>query len=461
MRPGDHRKSYFHMVALLFSHSRNIIFIWTAVYLHLVDTYLDITACAMELHSPYPRLILPRLQEALEDTPVVLIHGPRQCGKSTLAKMLGEQRGYRYLTFDDENVLAAAESDPVGFCRDLPGQAILDEVQRAPGLFRSIKDMVDSDRRPGSLILTGSANVLLLPELSDSLAGRMEVLRLGPLAQAEIARLHTPPSFLDAIFGASRHVQPLQRQGDELISRVVTGGFPPAVLRSSDRRRRVWLEQYSEALVQKDVRDFTRIRSLEVLPRLLEVAAAHTAELFVSTDLAAPFELSRPTVREYIAVLEALFLLELLPPWHNNRLTRMIKTPKLHMVDTGLASALLAVDREGLRADRTLFGHLLETFVFQELRRLASFSEERHRFYHLRDKEKKEADIVIERNGNLVSGIEVKASSTVVQRDFRGLAKLRDAMGERFHQGVVLYDGAEILPFGDRLLAVPIAALWT
>ena len=415
----------------------------------------------MRTEGPFPRFILPRLQEALEDTPVVLIHGPRQCGKSTLAKMYGEKRGFQYLTFDDENILAAAQADPVGFCKELPEKTILDEVQRAPGLFRSIKEMIDSDRRPGRLMLTGSANVLLLPELSDSLAGRMEILRLGPLTQAEIARSQAPPVFLDAAFGASGHVQHAQRQGDDLIRRVVTGGFPPAVLRSSERRRRIWLEQYSDALVQKDVRDFSRIRSLEVLPRLLEVASAHTGGLFVSTELSAPFELSRPTIREYIAVLQALFLLELLPPWHSNRLTRMIKTPKLHMVDTGLASALLATDLEGLRNDRTRFGHLLETFAFQELRHLASFSEHRHRLYHFRDKEKKEADIVIERNGTMVCGIEVKASSTVVQKDFRGITKLRDTLGRRFVQGIVLYDGETVLPFGDRLYAVPLAALWT
>jgi uncharacterized protein len=192
----------------------------------------------LEIHSPFPRLILPRLMESLEDTPVVLIHDPRQCGKSTLARMLGNAHGFRYLTFDDENVLASAESDPVGFCKDLPGRAILDEVQRVPGLFRSIKELVDTDRRPGRLILTGSANVLLLPELSHSLAGRMELLRLGPLTQAEIARLTSPPSFLDAVFGALPHAQHLQRQGDELIRRVVTGGFPPAVLRSSEWRWR-------------------------------------------------------------------------------------------------------------------------------------------------------------------------------------------------------------------------------
>ena len=415
----------------------------------------------MEIQSPFPRLILPRLREALEDTPVVLIHGPRQCGKSTLARMFGEEQGFRYLTFDDENVLAAAKSDPVGFCKELPEHAILDEVQRVPELFRSIKEMVDRDRRPGRLILTGSANVLLLPGLSDSLAGRMEVLRLGPLAQAEIAHLSSPPPFLDAVFGASHHAQHLERQGDELIRRVVTGGFPPAVLRTSERRRRAWLEQYSQALVQRDVRDLTRIRSLEVLPRLLEVAAAHTASLFVSTNLTAPFELSRPTIREYVSVLEAMFLLELLPPWHSNRLSRMIKTPKLHMVDTGLSAALLAVSQESLRTDRTQFGHLLESFVLQELRRLASFSEHRHRFYHFRDKEKKEVDIVIERDGDAVSGVEVKASSTILSKDFQGLTKLRDSMGKRFVQGVVMYDGENVLPFGDRLYAVPIASLWT
>ncbi|MCB2204841.1 ATP-binding protein [bacterium] len=415
----------------------------------------------MQSRGPFPRFILPRLKEALKDTPVVLIHGPRQCGKSTLVKMYGDELGYQYLTFDDENILASAVSDPVGFCKELPEKAILDEVQRVPKLFRSIKEMIDSDRKPGRLMLTGSANVLLLPELSDSLAGRMEVLRLGPLAQAEIMRMRSAPSFLDAVFGLSQYAKQTQRQGDDLLRRVVTGGFPPAVLRSSEHRRRVWLEQYSEALVQKDVRDFSRIRSFEVLPRLLEVAAAQTGSLFVSTNLASPFELSRPTIREYIAVLEALFLLELIPPWHSNRLTRMIKTPKLHMVDTGLASAMLSTNQESLHDDRTLFGHLLETFAYQEIRRLASFSEHRHRFYHFRDKDKKEVDIVLERSGNLLSGIEVKASSTVVPKDFQGLTKLRDASGERFTQGIVLYDGDTVLSFGDRLVAVPISALWS
>lgn len=414
----------------------------------------------MEAQKPFPRFILPRLTEALDDTPIVLIHGPRQCGKSTLARLLGEQRDYRYFTFDDENVLAAAITDPVGFCRDLPEKTILDEVQRAPLLFRSIKEMVDRDRHPGRLILTGSANVLLLPRLSDSLAGRMEVLRLGPLTQGEIERLPDAPSFLDAAFGMLPHGASARRQGQELIHRVLRGGFPPAVLRSTEQRRRMWLDQYGEALVRKDVRDFTRIRSLEVLPRLLELAAAQTASLFQNTELAAPFELSRPTIREYIGVLEALFLLELLPPWHNNRLTRLIKTPKLHVIDTGLAASLLAVDRESVQRDRVLFGHLLESFVFQELRRLASFSPHRHRFHHFRDKEKNEVDIVIERDGFLLAGIEVKASSTVVPKDFHGLKKVRDTAGERFAQGLLLYDGDEVLPFGDRLYAVPIASLW-
>ncbi|MBX3175700.1 MAG: ATP-binding protein [Gemmatimonadaceae bacterium] len=407
---------------------------------------------------PYPRFATPLLEQALAESPVVLIHGPRQCGKTTLAQAAGDAHGYGYFSFDDAVTLEAATTDPVGFVGDLPERAILDEVQRAPALFTALKRAVDRDRRPGRFLLTGSANVLLLPTLSDSLAGRMEILRLHPLAQSELAR--AKPAFLDALFGGGFKARPYARLGKELGRRIVSGGFPTALARSSAQRRATWYRDYVETLVQRDVRDLARIASLDALPRLLTLAAGQTAHLLNVSDLAAPFQLSRPTIRDYVTLLERIFLLEELPPWHSNRLSRLIKTPKLHVTDTGVACALLGLDEAALSEDRGTLGQLLETFVVQELRRQASWRDDDLRFHHLRDKDGVEVDLVIEQGARALAAVEVKASATVTASDFRGIRKLQTALGKRFAGGVVLYDGEASVSFGDGLYAVPIRALW-
>lgn len=406
----------------------------------------------------YPRCAEPRLIEALADSPVVLIHGPRQCGKTTLARRVGESLGHAYLNFDDDVARRAAQADPAGFVADLPERVILDEVQRAPEIFAALKTVVDRQRVAGRFLLTGSANVLLLPKLADSLAGRMEILRLHPLAQCELER--RPTGFLDALFSGGFSTGPSERLGPQLAERITAGGYPAALTRATGRRRATWYRDYLEALVQRDVRDLARISSLGALQRLLALAAAQTARLLNVADLAAPFQLSRPTIRDYVTLLERVFLLEELPPWHSNRLSRLIKTPKLHLADTGLAAALLGVDAQALMADRPLLGQLLETFVFQELRRQASWHEDTHAFFHYRDKDGVEVDIVIERGARAVVGVEVKAAATVTPADFRGLRKLKAATGERFAGGVVLYDGEICASFGDGLRAVPLRALW-
>ncbi|WP_297448715.1 ATP-binding protein [Ferrovum sp.] len=406
----------------------------------------------------HPRFAHPFLTEALEDTPVVLIHGPRQCGKTTLARAVGDKAGYSYISFDDDVLRASVKADPVGFVADLPDKVVLDEVQRVPELFTALKVAVDRDRRPGRFILTGSANVLLVPRLADSLAGRMEILRLHPLAQSELAAKQ--PDFLDALFGDGFKANQRARLGKELAERIAAGGYPAALARPSSRRRATWYRDYIETLVQRDVRDMARISSLDVLPRLLTLAAGQTARLLNVADLASPFQLSRPTIRDYVTLLARVFLLEELPPWHNNRLSRLVKTPKLHLGDTGLACALLGVDAVALWADRNLLGQLLETFIFQELRRHASWQDGPITFHHFRDKEGAEVDIVLEGSGQRVAGVEVKAAATVTANDFRGLRKLRENVGKRFAGGVVLYDGEVTTPFGDRLFAVPIRSLW-
>lgn len=406
----------------------------------------------------YPRFVEPRLAEALADTPVVLLHGPRQCGKTTLAQAVGQGRRTAYFTFDDEVTLAAATADPVGFVGDLPERVILDEVQRAPGIFASLKSAVDRRRQPGRFLLTGSANVLLVPTLADSLAGRMGIIRLHPLAQTELAGRES--AFVDGLFSNAFKARRAERLGKALADRIVAGGYPEALTRSTPRRRQAWYRDYVEALVQRDVRDLARIASLDALPRLLALAAGQTARLINVSDLASPFQVSRPTIRDYVTLLERVFLLEELPPWHDNRLSRLVKTPKLHVGDTGVACALLGVDAEALRADRGLLGQLLETFVFQELRRQASWHEDEIRFHHFREKDGAEVDIVLERGAREVAGVEVKASATVTAADFRGLRKLKEACGKRFVAGVVLYDGESAAAFGDGLHALPIRTLW-
>ena len=413
----------------------------------------------MHEETLYPRFLRPRIVEALADSPVVLIHGPRQCGKTTLARLVGDEAEFAYFTFDDDVQRAAAQTDPVGYVADLPQQVVLDEVQRVPELFTSLKAAVDARRKPGRFILTGSANVLLVPKLADSLAGRMEILRLHPLSQAELGRKAT--DFLGRLFTAGFKAGPSgQRLGKSLAERVVGGGFPAALARASRHRRTVWYRDYADTLIQRDIRDLARISALDALPRLLAMAAGQTACLLNVSELAAPFQISRQTIREYLTLLSRIFLLDELLPWHSNRMKRLVKTPKLQMGDTGLACALLGLNGDTLWADRSLFGRLLETFVYQELRRHASWQEAAVTFSHFRDKDKVEVDVVVESEGR-VAGVEVKAASTVTSDDFRGLRKLKEAVQNHlFAAGVVLYDGEAVAGFGDRLYAVPITRLW-
>jgi len=346
----------------------------------------------------------------------------------------------------------------MGFVGDLPSRTILDEVQRVPTLFTALKSAIDGDRSPGRFLLTGSANVLLVPTLADSLAGRMDIIRLFPFSQRELN--NKTPTFLDALFSSNFKIQQYERLQQQLPQRIVAGGYPAALARSAPRRRVAWYRDYVDAIVQRDVRDLARIASLNALPRLLTLIAGQTSRLLNISDLAAPFQVSRPTIRDYVTLLEKVFLVEELPPWHTNRLSRLVKTPKLHIGDTGLAAALLGVNAKDLAVDRELLGQFLETFIYQELRRESSGHEDDIRFHHFRDKDGYEVDLVLEKGTRQIAGVEVKAAATVTNADFRGLRKLASAAQNRFVAGVVLYDGEHSVSFGDSLYAVPIRRLW-
>ena len=406
----------------------------------------------------YPRYIKPLLGEALKDSPAVLIHGPRQCGKTTLARMVGTPKKYEYISFDDDVLTESAKKDPIGFVNELPKRVILDEVQKVPNIFSALKKEIDNHRIPGRFILTGSANILRMPKLSDSLAGRMQILRLHPFSQEEFAG--HKPYFLDALFKRKFKIKKIKQSKSELIDRIITGGYPAVFMRPSGRRRVNWYKDYIKTLVQRDILDLSKIHSIDTLPRLLTLSATQTSQLVNFTKLASAFQINRSTVCDYIALFEQMFFLEKLPPWHNNRLKRLIKTPKLHLGDTGLACALLGIGKSALKSNRSLLGQVLETFVLQELKRQSSYHKQHHSFFHYRDKKGFEVDIVIEKE-QLVAGVEVKSSATVGASDFRGLYKLKKYIGKNLVCGVVLYNGEFSTSFGKGFYAIPLSTLWT
>jgi uncharacterized protein len=368
---------------------------------------------------------------------------------------VAEPLGYGYATFDDENLVRSVHQDPIGFVSNLPPTMVLDEIQRVPEIFTAIKLAVDRDRKPGRFLLTGSADVLLLPKLAESLAGRIEVIRLHPLSQIELHKKRL--KFLTHLFNADFKISTYKRFGPALSEMIVNVGFPAALARPQARRR-AWYQAYIQTLVQRDVRNLARISALDSIPRLLQKAANQTARLFNVSELASPFQLSLPTVRDYLTLLERVFLIDLLPPWHLHPTKRLIKAPKLHISDTGIATALLGLNADRLNSNQALLGQMLETFVFQELRRQASAHSEPIAFYHFRNRDDHEVDIVFE-NGLSIAGVEVKASATVRNEDFRGLRKLQEITGEHFVCGVVVYDGETTLSLGPRLFAVPISCL--
>ena len=282
----------------------------------------------MQQSDIYPRHAETLLLESLADSPVTLIQGPRQCGKTTFAREIGIPRGYAYVNFDDDNTRRTVKSDPIGFVWNLPARTILDEVQRVPELFTAIKIAVDRDRSPGRFVLTGSTNIMLVPKLSDSLAGRMQTVRLFPFSQCEILR-GTAPNFIQTLFAGGFKTRTTERLGHKLAERIVAGGYPAALKRPAGRRRATWYLDFVETLVQRDVRDLANVRSLETMPRLISAAATHSASLFNLASLAAPFRVSANTIREYFTLLERLFLVERVAPWHTNRLNR-IQSPQPH-----------------------------------------------------------------------------------------------------------------------------------
>src|SRR5690625_994652 len=411
------------------------------------------------MNTPYiPRLIRHRVLEALADTPVVCLLGPRRGGKSTLAQHLEPDR--TYISLDDSDLLQAAQQDAIGFIESLPERVIIDEVQRAPKLLLAIKSVVDRKRTAGRFLLTGSANLLLLPQAQDSLAGRMEVIYLHPLTEQEKRLSNT--TLLDTLISNKLAPQmvsdsiPLASTAEVLCQ----GGYPEPNRRAPHRARQ-WYRQYTNAIVQRDVEDIAAVQDKDSLLVLMELLASRTASLLNISNLSKELSLDRATVSKYLSILKRLFLVHQLPAWHRNHAKRLIKSPKIHLVDTELSAALARLEPNQWLTDAERFGALLESHVVEQLIAQAGWVDPDLRFYHYRDKDQAEVDLVIER-GRETWGVEVKrAASIQPNKDAVGLAKLAAQAGKDFRGGMLVYTGRHCLKLPvPGCFAVPIGMLW-
>ncbi len=405
----------------------------------------------------FKRNIEPLITEAMLDTPAILLAGPRQVGKTTLVRKIAHDKGLGYLTLDDDLTLLSAQNDPVGLIRDLDC-VVIDEIQRAPQLLLAIKKSVDEDRRPGRFLLTGSANLMALPRVADSLAGRMETLQLLPLSQSEMESSHS--NWLDAIF--SKRILSVNQVavGKELIERVLKGGYPEAISRSSSRRRTAWANQYLDAIIQRDIREIAEIEKLNQLPRFLHTLAPTVGQMCNYTRLGAYVGLDGKTVSRYIGIFEQMYLMKRIDVWSKNKLKRITKIPKLQFIDSGLLASLLGLHLEEVQKDRGRFGNVLETFVYAELLKHASTALGNYQLMSYRNINQTEVDLVIESaNGDIV-GVEIKATASIQSQHLKGLRNLAQTAGDQFKMGVILYDGKETIPLGDQIWAAPISTLW-
>lgn len=408
----------------------------------------------------YSRNIRFKLLEALEDNPVTLVVGAHQTGKTTLMKEIAKEKGYHFVTFDDIDYLASARNNPKSFIAEIPKPVIFDEIRRVPELFLPIKMELDSNRIPGQYLLTGSANPLLLPGMRDSMAGRMEMLEMYPLSQGEIN--NTFDNFIDIIWqhDSIAGLRCLKYSRKELFDLVMVGGYP-LVQAQPQKKRDKWFKSYIKLILQKDILDLSQIEHIDSIPKLLRLIAARAGSLVNISELSRSLKIPATTVHRYITFLETLFIVLSLESWSSNFSTRVIKSSKVYMVDSGLLAQLLGVTAERALEEPDLMGSIMENFVVTELKKQASWSDTEVKLYYFRTTSGVEVDIVLERPDGKIIGIEVKTSGSVQPRDITGLKYLRDSVGDKWHRGIVLYTGSDSIPLDTKITALPMSALWS
>jgi predicted AAA+ superfamily ATPase len=401
------------------------------------------------------RNISPWVRDLLGASPVVVIEGARQVGKSTLASMLADA-GMVFTTMDDDVVRAFARDDPVGFLQSAGSEClVVDEIQRCPELILPLKMEVDRDRRPGRFLLTGSANLLRVPGAEDSLAGRAITVRLHPFTQGELAGHRD--DWVTWLLDSERGTTPSAVR-DDVVERLVVGGYPP-VQEKSSRFRTTWLRDYANRLVERDVADVASAQ-VPVLRQLLCLLASAPGAELIQDRLAQQLSVARGTVVRYLDLLESLFLLYRLPAWSRNLTKRQIQRPKCYLTDSGLTAALSELDVVHLKSMRGAdhLGPLLEGFVVSELVRQQGWSDTKYQLAHYRDRHGVEVDVIVQTPAGVIA-VEVKAAAAATSHHFRSLKVLRDRLGDEFLAGVVLVTG-QGQRAGDRLESLPVSSLW-
>lgn len=407
----------------------------------------------------YPRYLKAKILRSLEVSPVVLLTGGRQTGKTTLMREIGHEKEYQYISLDNLRYLASAREDPIGMLEQFQPPLIIDEVQRAPEIALPIKLKIDENRSPGMYALTGSSNPLVAPRLSDSLAGRMFILHLWPLSQAEI--LSTQPRLIEMLFHPEWIPQTYPRwPREELVQRLVMGGYP-SVQNFPPEIREEWFNNHLKTLLERDIQDLAQIRKLEELPYLLQLLAHRSGSLLNTSEISRTVKIPFSTLNFYLTLLEALFLIIRQPAWHKNATKRMTKSPKLYLVDPGLLTFLIGADEKRLLSQPMILGSVLETFVMMEIEKLIGWSSLRLQTYHYRTATGIEVDLLIENPAGQIVGIEIKSSETIRTEDFKGLRALREELGSLFLRGILLYPGSDVIPFGDNLYALPMSSLFS
>ena len=415
-------------------------------------------------HTSLTRACSVVAEEYLSTFRVVILNGPRQAGKTTLLRQMQHGHGGTLLNLDDEQLLQAAVGDPLAFATSGGEPRFIDEVQRAGDpLVRAIKAEVDATPSPGRYVLAGSTRFLATPSLSESLAGRGAVVDVWPFSQGEFEGRFE--NFVDIAFDEPdllKSLPPSAVDRTGYFTRLCRGGFPEPALMKTARARRAWFRSYVRAIAERDIREMSRINEPSAITSLLAYLASITAQEHNSTNTSNKTGLHRTTVNRYVELLEAVFLVHRLPVWSRNLTARVVKHPKLHLTDTGLAASLLGISPESLaKPVAPARGPLVETFIVNELAKHATWSETAVRLHHWRVSGGAEVDVVLERDDGQVVGIEAKAKDTVTAEDFRGLTTLRDLLGDQFSLGVVFHTGRQGgIGFGDRLVSLPIAALW-
>lgn len=416
------------------------------------------------------RHIFQFIKDSLKDFPVVLINGARQIGKSTLAWELKEKGIVdNYVTLDDLGMLESAQNDPDSFIKQFHGSLVIDEVQRAPDLLRAIKKNVDEDRRPGRFLLTGSANVLSYPGVTESLAGRMDIIKMEGLSFSEINLVKKTPSFIDDLFEfndlallAKKWNKTLLKKHtmgkSNLLDCIFYGGYPEVILKKKLRFRDRWFSAYQAAYIERDVRNLSHLLDIVSFAKLYRLLGLNTGKLVNFTELGMEAKLDQRTVSRYLEMLELTFQLNILNPWFSNDRKKYIKTPKIYVNDSGQACYLSGISDPKHLAMHPALGSLFETWVWAEIRKLLSMSTGISSYFY-RTSLGHEVDFVLNK-GTKFWGIECKWSESVDKEDFKGLINMLEAMeGKGEAYGLILYTGKNIAFFSKNLIAVPIYLL--